>query len=145
MRVVVQRVSEASVRVEGETVGAIGEGLLVLAGFGPGDGEEELDWMAEKLAGLRIFPDEGGRMDRSVRDVGGAMLVVSQFTLYGDVSRGRRPSFTGAADPGPAETLYERFLERCRSTGVPVESGSFGAMMEVALVNDGPVTLVVER
>lgn len=145
MRVVVQRVSRAAVRVEGESVGSIGRGLLVLVGFGPEDGGEEVDWMAGKLAGLRIFPDEEGRMDRSVQEVGGAMLVVSQFTLYGDVSRGRRPSFVGAADPGPAEALYDDFLERCRATGVPVESGAFGAMMEVELVNDGPVTLVVER
>ncbi|HSR41551.1 MAG TPA: D-aminoacyl-tRNA deacylase [Longimicrobiales bacterium] len=141
----VQRVSRAAVRVDGEEVGAIGRGLLVLAGFGPEDGEEELAWMADKLAGLRVFPDEEGRMDRSVTDVGGALLVVPQFTLYGDVSRGRRPSFTGAADPDRADELFERFLELCRDVDVPVERGEFGAMMEVELVNDGPVTLVVER
>lgn len=140
-----QRVSGASVRVDGETVGSIGRGLLALVGFGPEDGEEELDWMADKLAGLRVFPDEDGRMDRSVADVGGALLLVPQFTLYGDVSRGRRPSFTGAANPDVAEPLFERFLERCRATGLPVERGEFGARMEVELVNDGPVTLVVER
>ncbi len=145
MKIVVQRVSDASVRVDGEAVGSIGRGLLALVGFGPEDGEEELDWMAAKLAGLRVFPDEDGRMDRSVADVGGALLLVPQFTLYGDVSRGRRPSFTGAADPDVAERLFERFLERCRETGLPVERGEFGARMEVALVNDGPVTLVVER
>lgn len=145
MRVVVQRVSRAAVRIDGEVSGEIGTGLLVLAGFGPGDGEEELGWMAEKLAGLRVFPDEDGRMDRGLDEVGGSLLVVSQFTLYGDVSRGRRPSFVDAADPEAAERLYDRFLERCRDTGVPVESGAFGAMMEVELVNDGPVTLVVER
>lgn len=145
MRTVVQRVSSASVRVEGKTVGAVGRGLLVLAGFGAEDGEEELGWMADKVAGLRIFPDEEGRMDRGLSDVGGSLLVVPQFTLYGDVSRGRRPSFVEAADPDLAEGLYERFLERCRGTGVPVESGTFGAAMEVELVNDGPVTLVVER
>lgn len=140
-----QRVSRAAVRVDGEEVGTIGRGLLVLAGFGPADGEEELVWMADKLAGLRVFPDEEGRMDRSVADVGGALLVVPQFTLYGDVSRGRRPSFTGAADPDRADELFERFLELCRDADVPVERGEFGAMMEVELVNDGPVTLVVER
>lgn len=145
MRVVVQRVRCAAVRVNGRTAGEIGRGLVVLAAFGPGDGDEELAWMADKLSGLRIFPDEDGRMDRSVADVEGALLVVSQFTLYGDVSRGRRPSFTGAAEPGAAEDLYGRFLERCRETGVPVESGEFGAMMEVDLVNDGPVTLMIER
>lgn len=145
MRVVVQRVSEAEVRIDGATVGEIGTGLLALVGFGPEDGEEELAWMAEKLAGLRVFPDEDGRMDRGLGEVGGGLLVVSQFTLYGDVSRGRRPSFVDAADPDRAEALYDRFLELCRATGVPVESGRFGAMMEVELVNDGPVTLVVER
>ncbi|HKK28290.1 MAG TPA: D-aminoacyl-tRNA deacylase [Gemmatimonadota bacterium] len=145
MRAVVQRVSRASVRVDGEVVGEIGKGLLVLAAFAPGDGEEELSWMASKLAGLRIFPDEDGLMNRSTRDAGGALLVVSQFTLYGDVSRGRRPSFIGAADPEEAERLYDRFLELCEGTEVPVESGEFGAMMEVELANDGPVTLVVDR
>lgn len=145
MRVVVQRVSRAAVRIGGETAGEIGPGLVVLAAFGPDDGEPELAWMAEKMAGLRVFPDDDGRMDRGLQEVGGEMLVVSQFTLYGDVSRGRRPSFTGAADPGEAERLYDRFLELCGETGVPVESGEFGAMMDVELVNDGPVTLVVER
>jgi len=145
VRAVVQRVSRASVRVDGEVVGEIGKGLLVLAAFAPGDGEEELSWMASKLAGLRIFPDEDGLMNRSTRDAGGALLVVSQFTLYGDVSRGRRPSFIGAADPEEAERLYDRFLELCEGTEVPVESGEFGAMMEVELANDGPVTLVVDR
>lgn len=140
-----QRVSRASVRVDGEVVGQIGKGLLVLAAFAPGDGEEELSWMASKLAGLRIFPDEDGLMNRSTRDAGGSLLLVSQFTLYGDVSRGRRPSFIGAADPDEAERLYDRFLELCEGTEVPVESGEFGAMMEVELVNDGPVTLVVDR
>jgi D-tyrosyl-tRNA(Tyr) deacylase len=145
MRVVVQRVSRAAVRVDGETVGEIGTGLLVLAGFGPDDGEEELGWMAEKVAGLRVFSDEEGLMNRDLDAVGGGLLVVPQFTLYGDVSRGRRPSFVGAADPEVAGRLYDRFLELCREAGVPVESGRFGAMMDVELVNDGPVTLVVER
>ncbi len=145
MKVVVQRVSEAEVRVDGEVVGRIDAGLLALAGFGPDDGEEELSWMAEKLAGLRVFPDEDGRMDRGLDEVGGALLVVPQFTLYGDVSRGRRPSFAAAADPERAAELYDRFLELCRATDVPVRSGTFGAMMDVELVNDGPVTLVMER
>lgn len=145
MRVVVQRVTRAAVRIDGETAGEIGRGLLVLAGFGPEDTAEVLEWMADKLAGLRVFPDDDGRMDRSVRDVGGSLLVVSQFTLYGDVSRGRRPSFASAAEPGKAREAYGDFLEACRRTGVPVESGEFGAMMEVDLVNDGPVTLQIER
>ncbi|MDP2481603.1 MAG: D-aminoacyl-tRNA deacylase [Candidatus Palauibacterales bacterium] len=145
MRVVVQRVSRAEVRVEGRVVGAIGVGLLVLAAFAPGDGEQELAWLADKLAGLRVFADAEGRMNVSARDVGGALLVVSQFTLYGDVSRGRRPSFIGAAEPAQAERLYDRFLELCRGTGLPVHSGEFGAMMDVELVNDGPVTLLIDR
>ncbi|HKK08074.1 MAG TPA: D-aminoacyl-tRNA deacylase [Gemmatimonadota bacterium] len=145
MRAVVQRVTRGAVRIDGRTAGEIGKGLVVLAAFAPGDGEAELSWMAEKLAGLRIFPDRDGLMNRSTRDAGGALLVVSQFTLYGDVSRGRRPSFIGAADPDEAERLYDRFLELCESTGLPVESGEFGAMMEVDLVNDGPVTLVIDR
>ena len=145
MRVVVQRVSRASVLIDGEIEGEIGTGLLVLAGFGPEDGEDELAWMAEKLTGLRVFPDDEGLMNRGLDEVGGELLVVSQFTLYGDVSRGRRPSFVGAADPDVAERLYDRFLELCRAAGVPVQSGRFGAMMDVELVNDGPVTLVVER
>lgn len=145
MRVVAQRVARAAVRIEGETVGEIGRGLLALVAFGPEDTREDLAWMADKLAGLRVFPNGEGRMDRSVRDVDGALLVVSQFTLYGDVSRGRRPSFTGAAGPDEARRMYAEFLDLCRETGVPVESGEFGAMMEVELVNDGPVTLQIER
>ncbi|MDT8436521.1 MAG: D-aminoacyl-tRNA deacylase [Gemmatimonadota bacterium] len=145
MRVVVQRVRRASVTVDGRTVGRIGAGLLVLAGFAPGDGDEELAWMARKLAGLRIFRDDEGRMNRDVREAGGGLLVVSQFTLYGDANRGRRPSFVGAAPPEEADRLYRRFLELCRAEGVPVERGEFGAMMDVELVNDGPVTLVLER
>lgn len=145
MRAVVQRVSRASVRIDGERVGAIGSGLLVLVAFGPSDGEEELQWMAEKLWGLRVFPDADGRMNVGLREAGGGLLIVSQFTLYGDVSRGRRPSFVGAAAPDVARSLYGRFVEACRALGEPVESGEFGAMMEVELVNDGPVTLIVER
>ena len=145
MRVVVQRVSRAAVRVDGQTVGAIGRGFLVLAGFAPGDGESALAWMAEKLAGLRVFTDAGGRMNLPLADVGGAVLVISQFTLYGDAAKGRRPSFTDAAPPELAEGLYGRFVELLRQRHVPVETGRFGAHMEVELVNDGPVTLVIER
>ena len=144
MRAVVQRVSRASVRVEKGEVGRIGDGLLVLVAFAPADGEPEMGWMADKLWGLRVFPDEAGQMNRSTTDSGGALLVVSQFTLYGDVSRGRRPSFAGAADPDAARTLYERFLDVCEAGG-PVERGEFGAMMEVELINDGPVTILIER
>lgn len=145
MRIVVQRVSRATVRVGQETVGSIGPGLLVLAAFCATDGDAELNWMARKLAGLRVFPDDERRMNRSIRETGGSLLVVSQFTLYGDTSRGMRPSFTGAASPERAEGLYERFLGALRAEGVPVESGSFGAMMEIELVNDGPVTLILDR
>ena len=144
MRAVVQRVSRARVRIDGEVAGEVGQGLLALVAFAPADGEATLRWMAEKIRGLRVFPDSEGRMDRSLADVDGGLLVVSQFTLYGDVSRGRRPSFVDAADPEPARRLYERFLELCGEGGA-VESGEFGAMMEVELVNDGPVTLVIDR
>ena len=145
MRAVVQRVSRAAVRVDGETVGAIGRGFVVLAGFAPADDEAALVWMAEKLAGLRVFGDAEGKMNLGIAEVGGAMLVVSQFTLYGDASKGRRPSFVGAAPPGPAEALYDRFVGLLRERGVRVETGRFGAMMDVELVNDGPVTLLLER
>lgn len=145
MRAVVQRVSRAAVRVDGETVGAIGRGFVVLAGFAPADDEAALAWMAEKLAGLRVFGDAEGKMNLGLAEVGGAMLVVSQFTLYGDASKGRRPSFVGAAPPGPAEALYDRFVGLLRERGVPVETGRFGAMMDVELINDGPVTLLLER
>lgn len=145
MKVVLQRVERAEVRVDGSVTGKIGWGLLVLAGFGPEDVEDDLRWMAEKIRGLRIFPDEDGRMNLDLSEVGGALLVVSQFTLYGDASRGRRPSFVGAAAPDRARELYERFLELCGESGTAVESGEFGAMMDVELVNAGPVTLVIER
>ncbi len=145
MRVVAQRVGEAAVRVDGEVVGEIGHGLLILAGFAPGDEESTLEWMAGRLLGLRVFPDEAGRMNRDVRDAGGELLVVSQFTLYGDCSKGRRPSFISAAPPELASELYHRFVEICRRGTVPVAEGRFGAMMRVSLVNDGPVTLVIER
>jgi len=145
MRIVVQRVTRASVRVEEATVGSIGPGLLVLVAFSSTDGDEQLAWMTRKLIGLRVFPDDERRMNRSVREAGGSLLVVSQFTLYGDTSRGMRPSFTGAASPERAEGLYELFLEALRAEGVPVESGRFAAMMDVELVNDGPVTLILDR
>ena len=145
MRAVVQRVSRAAVRVDGETVGAIGRGFVVLAGFAPADDEPALVWMAEKLAGLRVFGDAEGKMNLGITEVGGAMLVVSQFTLYGDASKGRRPSFVAAAPPDQAEPLYDRFVVLLRERGVRVETGRFGAMMDVELVNDGPVTLLLER
>ena len=145
MRAVVQRVSRAEVRVDGQSVGAIGRGFVVLAGFAPADGEPALAWMAEKLAGLRVFGDAEGKMNLGLAEVGGAMLVVSQFTLYGDASKGRRPSFVAAAPPGQAEALYDRFVGLLRERGVRVETGRFGAMMDVELVGDGPVTLLLER
>jgi D-tyrosyl-tRNA(Tyr) deacylase len=145
VRVVVQRVSRASVTVDGRVVGSIGVGLLVLAGFTAGDDDATLTWMADKLVGLRLFADADGKMNRSVADVNGAILVVSQFTLYGDVQRGRRPSFIHAAGPDIAILRYERLLQLLRDRGVSVETGEFGAMMDVELVNDGPVTLWLER
>ncbi len=145
MRVVVQRVSRAAVRVDGTTVGAIGRGFVVLVGLAAADGEAALRWMAEKLVGLRVFGDAEGKMNLALGDVGGALLVISQFTLYGDVQKGRRPSFIDAAPPAVAEPLYERFVAILRELGAKVETGTFGAMMDVELVNDGPVTLVIER
>ncbi|HEV2146627.1 MAG TPA: D-aminoacyl-tRNA deacylase [Longimicrobiaceae bacterium] len=145
MRVVLQRVSRARVTVEGRVTGEIGRGLLLLAGFTGGDTEDTLRWMAEKVVGLRVFTDAEGKMNLSVDEVDGAVLVVSQFTLYGDARKGRRPSFVDAARPEAAVPLYERFVEMLRAAGRPVETGEFGAMMQVELVNDGPVTLVLER
>jgi D-tyrosyl-tRNA(Tyr) deacylase len=145
VRVVLQRVSSARVRVEGAVVGEIDRGLLLLVGFAPDDDVSRLVWMTEKLATLRIFPDDEGRMNRSVQEAGGSILVVSQFTLYGDARKGRRPSFVGAAGPDIAIPLYERFIELLRETGLRIETGRFGASMEVDLVNDGPVTLIFER
>ncbi|MEQ9400823.1 MAG: D-aminoacyl-tRNA deacylase [Longimicrobiales bacterium] len=146
MKVVLQRVARAAVRVAGHTVGEIGPGYLVLVGFRDGDGPEQIAWMADKIVGLRVFPDDDGRMNRSLEDLGGDVLVVSQFTLYGDTRKGRRPSFVGAADPAVAVPLYEAFvaLLGARAPG-RVETGEFGADMAVELVNDGPVTLVLER
>ncbi|TFG65410.1 MAG: D-tyrosyl-tRNA(Tyr) deacylase [Gemmatimonadales bacterium] len=145
MRVVVQRVNRASVRVAGRLVGETDLGLLVLVGFSADDTEETLCWMADKLRGLRIFSDSTGRMNLDLEAVCGSLLVVSQFTLYGDVAKGRRPSFVGAAPPEEARSLYERFLVLCEDGGAKVASGEFGGMMDVDLVNSGPVTLVIER
>ena len=146
MRIVLQRVSEASVTVGGEVVSRIGPGLLLLVGVAAGDGEAQADWLAEKVAGLRVFNDEEEKMNLSVRDVGGEVLAVSQFTLLADTRKGKRPSFVRAAPPEEAEPLFDHFCERLRASGVgTVETGSFGAMMQVALVNDGPVTIVLER
>jgi D-tyrosyl-tRNA(Tyr) deacylase len=146
VRVVLQRVARASVRVDAHTIGEIGPGLLLLVGFREGDGEEQLAWMADKIVGLRIFPDAEGKMNLGLGEAGGDLLVVSQFTLYGDTRKGRRPSFVEAAPPEIAIPLYERFVALLRA-GAPgrVETGEFGAMMAVELVNDGPVTLVLER
>ena len=143
MRAVVTRVREASVTIEGRVNGAIGQGFLVLLGVGPGDTEAVCDKLAEKICNLRVFEDENGRMNRSLEQVGGAILVVSQFTLYADTSS-RRPGFTGAAKPELAIPLYERFLERCRERGFPVRHGEFGADMQVASVNDVPVTILLD-
>ena len=145
MRVVLQRVSSARVRVEGRTIGAIQHGVVLLAAFRADDGDEALDWMARKCVELRVFADDEGKMNRSLQEVGGAVLLVSQFTLYGDVRKGRRPSFIDSAPPAQARALYERFEARLRATGLPVETGSFGAMMQVELVNDGPVTILLDR
>ena len=144
MRAVIQRVSRAKVTVAGEVTGEIGMGLLVLLGVGQQDAESSADYLADKTAGLRIFEDDAGKMNRSVVDVGGAVLVVSQFTLYGDVRKGKRPSFDDAARPEKARALYERFVERIRAAGLRCETGRFQEMMQVELVNDGPVTILVD-
>jgi D-tyrosyl-tRNA(Tyr) deacylase len=144
MRAVVQRVKEASVTVEGKVVGRIGRGLVVLLGVATGDGEAEALTMAEKVVNLRIFADENGQMNRSVRDASGEVLVVSQFTLLGDARRGRRPSYIQAAPPEQANRLYERFAAEVRGLGLRVETGVFRAMMDVALVNEGPVTILLD-
>jgi D-tyrosyl-tRNA(Tyr) deacylase len=144
MRAVVQRVSRAEVRVGGDVTGRIGHGLCVLVAAGDDDTDADLEYLVEKVVGLRIFADDEGHMNRSVVDVGGALLVVSQFTLYGDARKGRRPSFVKAMAPEPAERFYERFVTAARATGVPVETGRFRAMMQVELVNDGPVTLLLD-
>jgi len=144
MRAVVQRVSRAQVAVDGEIVGEIGRGLLVLLGVGHADGETDADYLADKIAGLRIFEDENGKMNLDVAAIGGGILVVSQFTLYGDVRRGKRPSFDAAAAPERARHLYEYFVARIRAAGLLCQTGRFQEMMEVELVNDGPVTILLD-
>jgi D-aminoacyl-tRNA deacylase len=144
VRAVVQRVREASVVVDGAVVGAIGHGLCVLLGVGTADADGDAERLSKKIVGLRIFEDDAGHMNRALADVGGGLLVVSQFTLYGDCRRGRRPSFTAAAPPEQAEALYERFVANARAEGVAVETGRFRTHMQVALVNDGPVTLLLD-
>ncbi len=144
MKAVIQRAKASAVTVDGLEVGRIGRGLLVLLGAARDDTTDDADYMVEKILRLRIFEDDAGRMNRSLLDVGGALLVVSQFTLYGDCRKGRRPSFIQAAPPETAEALYEYFVAQTRERGVSVETGRFRAMMDVTLVNDGPVTLIVE-
>src|SRR5512147_20350 len=145
MRIVLQRVSRASVTIAGRVAGEIGPGFCLLAGFTHTDTAEQVSWMAEKVAGLRVFGDDEGKMNRALGDIGGSLLVVSQFTLYGDAAKGRRPSFIDAARPEVAIPLYERFVAALRAKGLRVETGEFGADMQVELVNDGPVTLILER
>ncbi len=145
MRALLQRVSNASVTVGGEAIAEIGRGLLVFIGVFPDDGDAELDWLADKILGLRIFPDDDKPMNASVMDVGGELLVVSQFTLAADTSRGRRPGFSTAAAPEQAESVYQKFIDRLREQYPKVASGRFGADMQVALINDGPVTFLLER
>jgi D-tyrosyl-tRNA(Tyr) deacylase len=145
MRVLLQRVSRAEVRVGDRVTGRIGRGYLLFVGLTHGDGEDDLIWMADKIVGLRLFADADDKMNLALGDVDGALLVVSQFTLYGDASKGRRPSFIDAARPETAIPLYDRFVALLRERGATVETGEFGAMMEVELVNDGPVTLWLER
>jgi len=144
MRAVIQRVSGASVTVDGRPVGAIDTGLLVLLGVGRDDTPQDAEYVVNKIVNLRIFPEADGRFDRSVLDIGGALLVVSQFTLYADIRKGRRPSFTDAAPPDIAKAQFDAAVERFRATGLTVETGCFQAMMDVALVNDGPVTITID-
>src|SRR5437762_10803258 len=144
MRAVVQRVGGARVRIDGAVVGEVGRGLLVLLGVTHADTDEHARWLADKVVGLRIFPDDEGKMNRSVADVGGGVLVVSQFTLYGDCTKGRRPSFIDAAPPEVAVPRYEEFINAVKAHGIPTATGRFGAMMQVSLINDGPVTLILD-
>ena len=141
MRAVITRVKSADVAIDGATVGKIGQGLLILLGIGPQDSSAEVEKMADKILGMRIFSDEEGKMNRSVQDIGGQVLVVSQFTLYGNCRKGNRPSFTGAAAPDHAIPLYEQFLQHCADRGFPPQHGQFGADMQVSSINDGPVTI----
>jgi len=144
MRAVLTRVRSASVEINGKIVGQIGQGFLILLGVGPEDTEEKCRYLCEKALGLRVFEDENGKMNRSLEDVGGQVLVVSQFTLYGNCRKGRRPSFTDAANPELGNRLYEKFLSVCEELGYPPQHGQFGADMKVASVNDGPVTLILD-
>ncbi|MCC6154658.1 MAG: D-tyrosyl-tRNA(Tyr) deacylase [Candidatus Hydrogenedentes bacterium] len=144
MRAVVQRVHESSVTVDGRITGRIGKGLLVLLGVSESDTDQDADYLAEKIVGLRCFADDASKFNLSVREVGGSVLAVSQFTLFGDCRKGKRPSFTDAARPELAISMYERFVERVRAAGIEVETGEFGAHMDVHLVNDGPVTLMLD-
>ncbi|NMM51763.1 D-aminoacyl-tRNA deacylase [Paenibacillus aquistagni] len=144
MKIVVQRAKDAKVVVEGQTVGQIDKGFMLLVGVTHEDTEQDVNWLADKIVGLRVFEDEAGKMNHSVQDIGGAILSVSQFTLYGDCRKGRRPNFMAAARPDQAEQLYERFNDRLRSHGLTVETGRFGAMMDVSFINDGPVTLILD-
>jgi D-tyrosyl-tRNA(Tyr) deacylase len=144
MRAVVQRVKESSVTIEEKVVAEIGSGLLVLLGINREDNEKDASYIAEKISHLRIFEDSLGKMNRSLCDIGGEMLIVSQFTLYGDCRKGRRPSFIAAAPPNQAEKLYRSFVTEVKGMGVPVQTGRFGAMMAVSLINDGPVTLIID-
>ena len=144
MKAVLQRVSSAKVEIDGKTIGKIGKGLMILLGVVQGDGVDEADFLAEKAAGLRIFEDENGKMNQSLLDIQGEMLVVSNFTLCADARHGRRPSFTGAAAPAEAKSLYERFIAASKDTGIPVQTGEFGADMLVSIENDGPVTIILD-
>ena len=144
MRAVLTRVKSASVTIDGQVVGKIGQGFLILLGVGPEDNEQTCRYLAEKALGLRVFEDENGKMNLGLSDVEGQVLVVSQFTLYGNCRKGRRPSFTDAADPALGNRLYEKFLEECTRLGFPPQHGQFGADMQVASVNDGPVTLILD-
>jgi D-tyrosyl-tRNA(Tyr) deacylase len=144
MRAVIQRVTSAEVRVDGRVTGKIGKGLLVFLGIGKGDGENDLTFLASKIPELRIFEDESGKFNLSLKEIDGGMLIVSQFTLYADCRKGRRPSFTDAEDPTPARNLYEQFIVKLKGQGIPVQTGEFQAKMEVHLINDGPVTILLD-
>jgi D-aminoacyl-tRNA deacylase len=144
MRAVIQRVLRAHVSVDGSVVGEIGQGMLALLAAAHGDGPEQVRWMTEKLVGLRIFGDENGKMNLSLKQVGGSMLIVSQFTLYGDCRKGKRPSYSASAPPEEAQAVYASFVDAVKKEEIPVQEGIFGAMMQLELINDGPVTLIVD-
>lgn len=144
MRAIIQRVSQANVKIKGKLVGEIGKGLLVLLGVGKEDTEEDIEYLIKKILNLRIFGDEKGKMNVSLLDIEGELLIVSQFTLYGDVRKGRRPSFTDSASPDKAKKMYEQFIKKCIEQNIDVETGEFGAEMDVSLINDGPVTILLD-